>query len=180
MPRPRSLRQSARRPNKPPPRTPIAAAKKPEPRSLLRQGYGRKPQLSRSEGRRADQQQAWTRQDRPAQLPSDPVQPSRRAATHRSPTLEHRKCSALDARRRSRRGSGAEPKGPCSRQPRRSATTCGQPARFCKVWTAVSVAGLRRHANKAKLIRTKIEQYATNPASQARNVKALVGIEQKR
>ena len=44
----------------------------------------------------------------------------------------------------------------------------------------MSVAGLRRHANKAKLIRTKIEQYATNPASQARNVKALVGIEQKR
>jgi mRNA interferase RelE/StbE len=48
------------------------------------------------------------------------------------------------------------------------------------LFTAAAMTALRRHANKAKLIRAKIEQYATNPASQARNVKALVGIEQKR
>jgi hypothetical protein len=32
------------------------------------------------------------------------------------------------------------------------------------------------HANKAKLIRSKIEQYAKHPAAQARNVKALTGV----
>ena len=48
------------------------------------------------------------------------------------------------------------------------------------VYTATAMTALRRHANKAKLIRSKIEQYAANPASQARNVKALVGVEQSR
>ena len=48
------------------------------------------------------------------------------------------------------------------------------------LYTVTAMTALRRHANKAKLIRAKIEQYVTNPASQARNVKALVGIEQKR
>jgi mRNA interferase RelE/StbE len=48
------------------------------------------------------------------------------------------------------------------------------------VYTVTAMTALRSHANKAKLIRAKIEQYAANPASQARNVKALVGIEQSR
>jgi mRNA interferase RelE/StbE len=47
-------------------------------------------------------------------------------------------------------------------------------------YTLSAMTALGRHANKAKLIRTKIEQYAANPAAQARNVKALVGSEQKR
>jgi len=33
------------------------------------------------------------------------------------------------------------------------------------------------HANRAKLIRSKITQYATNPASQANNVKRLTGVD---
>jgi mRNA interferase RelE/StbE len=41
------------------------------------------------------------------------------------------------------------------------------------------MTALGRHANKAKRIRAKIEQYAANPAAQARNVKALIGSEQK-
>jgi mRNA interferase RelE/StbE len=48
------------------------------------------------------------------------------------------------------------------------------------LYTATAMTALRRYANKAKLIRAKIEQYAANPASQARNVKALVGVEQSR
>jgi len=48
------------------------------------------------------------------------------------------------------------------------------------LYTLTAMTALRRHANKAQSIRAKIEQYAANPASQARNVKALVGIEQKR
>jgi mRNA interferase RelE/StbE len=36
------------------------------------------------------------------------------------------------------------------------------------------------HSNKAKLIQAKIERYAANPGAQARNVKALVGSDQKR
>ena len=38
------------------------------------------------------------------------------------------------------------------------------------------MTALRRHPNKEKLVRPNIEQYAANPASQARNVKAPVGI----
>jgi len=44
-------------------------------------------------------------------------------------------------------------------------------------YTVTAMTALRRHANKAKLIRAKIAQYAANPAAQGRNVKALVGIE---
>src|SRR6202047_530954 len=90
------------------------------------QGYGRRAQLSRSQGRRADHQQTWTRQNRRALLPSYPVLHARRAAAHCPRTLGHRKRPALDARRRSRRGSDAKPKRPRSRQPRRSAATCPQ------------------------------------------------------
>ena len=36
---------------------------------------------------------------------------------------------------------------------------------------------LRTHANRAKLIRSKITQYANNPASQANNVKRLTGVD---
>lgn len=43
-----------------------------------------------------------------------------------------------------------------------------------------ATAALKRHANRAKLIRAKIEQYAADPASQARNVKALVGSDRLR
>jgi len=37
------------------------------------------------------------------------------------------------------------------------------------LYTATAMTALRRHANKAKLIRTKIEQHAASPASQAHN-----------
>src|ERR1035437_3542212 len=90
------------------------------------QGYGRKAQLPGSQGRRADHQQTWTRQDRPTLLPSDSALHARRTAADRSRTLGHRKRPALDARRRSRRGSDAKPKRPRSRQPCRSAATCPQ------------------------------------------------------
>jgi hypothetical protein len=38
-------------------------------------------------------------------------------------------------------------------------------------YTLTAMTALKRHANRAKLIRAKIEQYAANPAAQARNVK---------
>ena len=45
-------------------------------------------------------------------------------------------------------------------------------------YTKSAIRVLRRMpANTAKLIRTKIEAYATDPASQANNVKALKGRE---
>jgi mRNA interferase RelE/StbE len=45
-------------------------------------------------------------------------------------------------------------------------------------YTKAAIRVLRRMpANAAKLIRTKIEAYATDPASQANNVKALKGRE---
>lgn len=34
---------------------------------------------------------------------------------------------------------------------------------------------LRKHANRAKAIMAKIDQYAANPAAQANNVRALTG-----
>jgi mRNA interferase RelE/StbE len=46
--------------------------------------------------------------------------------------------------------------------------------------TRTAATALRRHANRAKLIRTKIRQYADNASSQANNVKALVGVDAKR
>ena len=45
-------------------------------------------------------------------------------------------------------------------------------------YTKAAIKVLRRMpANTAKLIRTKIEAYATDPASQANNVKSLKGRE---
>jgi mRNA interferase RelE/StbE len=45
-------------------------------------------------------------------------------------------------------------------------------------YTKAAIRVLRRMpANTAKLIRTKIEAYATDPASQANNVKSLKGRE---
>jgi len=48
------------------------------------------------------------------------------------------------------------------------------------LYTRTAAAALRRHANRAKLIRTKIRQYADDAASQANNVKQLVGVDAKR
>jgi DNA-binding XRE family transcriptional regulator/mRNA-degrading endonuclease RelE of RelBE toxin-antitoxin system len=48
------------------------------------------------------------------------------------------------------------------------------------IYSSTATRALRRHANKAKLIRSKIEQYAANPAAQARNVIALVGVKGSR
>lgn len=39
---------------------------------------------------------------------------------------------------------------------------------------------LRKHANRAALIRTKIRQYADDASSQANNVKLLAGVDAKR
>ena len=47
-------------------------------------------------------------------------------------------------------------------------------------YTLTAMTALKRHANKAKMIRAKIEQYAANPEAQARNVKALVGSDRLR
>jgi len=46
--------------------------------------------------------------------------------------------------------------------------------------TRAAATALRRHANRAKLIRAKIRQYADDASSQANNVKALVGVDAKR
>lgn len=43
-----------------------------------------------------------------------------------------------------------------------------------------AATALRKHANRAALIRAKIAQYAEDPASQANNVKSLVGVDAKR
>jgi mRNA interferase RelE/StbE len=48
------------------------------------------------------------------------------------------------------------------------------------VYTRTAATALRRHANRAKLLRTKIAQYAADASSQANNVKLLVGVEAKR
>lgn len=48
------------------------------------------------------------------------------------------------------------------------------------LYTRTAATALRRHANRAKLIRTKIGQYAVDPAAQANNVKQLVGVDAKR
>ncbi len=45
------------------------------------------------------------------------------------------------------------------------------------VYTVGAAHALRKHANRVKLIRSKITQYATNPASQANNVKRLTGVD---
>jgi mRNA interferase RelE/StbE len=43
------------------------------------------------------------------------------------------------------------------------------------VYQREAIYDLRRHSNRAKLIRSKIEQYAADPATQANNVKKLTG-----
>jgi mRNA interferase RelE/StbE len=48
------------------------------------------------------------------------------------------------------------------------------------LYTRTAAMALRKHANRAKLIRTKIGQYADDASSQANNVKALVGVDAKR
>lgn len=48
------------------------------------------------------------------------------------------------------------------------------------VYTRTAATALRRHANRAKLLRTKIVQYAVDASSQANNVKPLVGVDAKR
>jgi mRNA interferase RelE/StbE len=47
-------------------------------------------------------------------------------------------------------------------------------------YTRTAATALRRHANRAKLIRTKIAQYAEDASSQAHNAKSLVGVAAKR
>jgi mRNA interferase RelE/StbE len=48
------------------------------------------------------------------------------------------------------------------------------------VYIRTAATALRRHANRAKLIRTKIAQYAEDASSQVDNVKPLVGVDAKR
>lgn len=47
-------------------------------------------------------------------------------------------------------------------------------------YTATAARALKRHTNRAKMIRQKINQYAENPASQTNNVKVLIGSSAKR
>ena len=44
------------------------------------------------------------------------------------------------------------------------------------VYSIPAADALRKHANRAKLIRSKVTQYANDPAAQANNVKRLTGI----
>ena len=48
------------------------------------------------------------------------------------------------------------------------------------LFSRAAATALRRHANRAKLIRAKIDQYAADPVSLANNVTELVGIDGKR
>jgi mRNA interferase RelE/StbE len=48
------------------------------------------------------------------------------------------------------------------------------------VYTVTAATALRRHANRARAIREKVEQLAADPASLVNNVKALMGVEAKR
>jgi mRNA interferase RelE/StbE len=48
------------------------------------------------------------------------------------------------------------------------------------LYTRTAATALRKHANRAKLIRSKIRQYADDTSSQANNVKPLVGVDAKR
>jgi mRNA interferase RelE/StbE len=45
------------------------------------------------------------------------------------------------------------------------------------LYTVAAARALRTHANRAKLIRSKIAQYADDPATQANNVKRLTGVD---
>lgn len=48
------------------------------------------------------------------------------------------------------------------------------------VYTVTAARALRRHANRARAIREKVEQLAADPASLVNNVKALIGVDAKR
>lgn len=48
------------------------------------------------------------------------------------------------------------------------------------LFSRAAATALRRRANRAKLIRAKIDQYAADPVSLANNVTELVGIDGKR
>jgi mRNA interferase RelE/StbE len=48
------------------------------------------------------------------------------------------------------------------------------------VYSRTAATALRRHANRAKLLRAKIAQYAEDASSQANNVKPLAGVDAKR
>jgi mRNA interferase RelE/StbE len=48
------------------------------------------------------------------------------------------------------------------------------------LYTRTAATALRKHANRAKLLRNKISQYADDPSSQANNVKSLTGVDAKR
>jgi len=48
------------------------------------------------------------------------------------------------------------------------------------LYTRTAATALRKHTNRAKLIRAKIRRYAEDPSSQANNVKPLVGVDAKR
>jgi mRNA interferase RelE/StbE len=48
------------------------------------------------------------------------------------------------------------------------------------IYTRTAATALRRHANRAKLLRTKIARYAEDASSQTNNVKSLVGVDAKR
>jgi mRNA interferase RelE/StbE len=43
-------------------------------------------------------------------------------------------------------------------------------------YSGIAALALRKHANRAKLIRSKVSQYAADPAAQANNVKKLTDI----
>jgi mRNA interferase RelE/StbE len=48
------------------------------------------------------------------------------------------------------------------------------------LYTRTAATALRKHANRADLIRAKIRQYADDASAHANNVKSLVGIDAKR
>ncbi|WP_257170465.1 type II toxin-antitoxin system RelE/ParE family toxin [Bradyrhizobium sp. SRS-191] len=45
------------------------------------------------------------------------------------------------------------------------------------IYSRKALRALRQHANRAALIREKIEQYAHDPTTQANNVKQLTGVD---
>lgn len=47
-------------------------------------------------------------------------------------------------------------------------------------YTVTAARALRKHANRSKMIQSKIDQYAADPAAQANNVKTLTGVAAKR
>ena len=47
-------------------------------------------------------------------------------------------------------------------------------------YTRAAARALRRHANRAEVLRSKIEQYAADPDALSNNVKVLAGVDAKR